>query len=145
MRDDITSAYKKETEWQTNSMLPLYKKMCAERKVEVETMVIEADDVAEAISAEITKFTISRLVIGASSGNVFTRKSNDCNMFSKISSFSSHSLSAESEINHDFLIGRLAPAPLHGFFGMTLELDLRRFHGGSAFLMDTALQHGCLY
>lgn len=39
----------------------------------MEAVIIEADDVAEAISADINKFSIDKLVIGASSRNIFTR------------------------------------------------------------------------
>lgn len=42
-------------------------------KVEAESVVIEADDVAEGISGEIAKLSISKLVIGASSRNMFSR------------------------------------------------------------------------
>ncbi|XP_008809455.2 U-box domain-containing protein 52-like isoform X1 [Phoenix dactylifera] len=86
VREDVAAAYKKEIEWQTNSMLLLYKQMCAQRRVEAESVVIEADNVAEAISGEIAKFSISKLVIGSSSRNVFTRKIGSNKMSSRISS-----------------------------------------------------------
>lgn len=86
VREDVASAYKKEIEWQTNSMLQRYKQMCALRKVEAESVVLEADDVAEAISGAVTKFAISKLVIGASSRNVFSRKIGSTKISSRISS-----------------------------------------------------------
>lgn len=85
VREEVASAYRKDIEWQTNAMLLPYKKMCNERKVEAEAVVIEADDVAEAISAEIDKFTVSKLVIGISSRNIFTRKIKSCSASSRIS------------------------------------------------------------
>ncbi|XP_020263497.1 U-box domain-containing protein 35-like isoform X2 [Asparagus officinalis] len=85
VRDDIASAYRKDVETQTTSMLQPYKKMCNQRKVEAEAVVIEADDVAEAISAEIDKFTVSKLVIGVSSRNIFSRKLKGSKMSSRIS------------------------------------------------------------
>ena len=42
-------------------------------QVEAEAVVIEADDVAEALSAEVNKYAVSKLVIGVSSRNIFTR------------------------------------------------------------------------
>lgn len=42
-------------------------------QVEAEAVVIEADDVPEAISLEIAKFSISTLVIGASSRSLLAR------------------------------------------------------------------------
>lgn len=44
-------------------------------QVEAETLVIKSDNVAEAISEEINKFKISKLVIGASQQNIFMRYS----------------------------------------------------------------------
>ncbi|XP_020114703.1 U-box domain-containing protein 35-like isoform X2 [Ananas comosus] len=85
VREDVASAYKKEMEWRANAVLLPYKKMCSQKKVEAEAVIIEADDVADAISGEIAKFAISRLVIGASSRNIFTRKIKGPKTSSKIS------------------------------------------------------------
>ncbi|XVF08510.1 hypothetical protein REPUB_Repub07fG0009300 [Reevesia pubescens] len=85
VRDDIAAAYKKEMEWQTNEMLLLYKKMCAQRKVQVDVLVTESDDVAKAIAEEVMKNTITKLVIGASSRRMFTRKLKNNNLSSRIS------------------------------------------------------------
>ncbi|XP_020585004.1 U-box domain-containing protein 52-like [Phalaenopsis equestris] len=76
VRDDIAFAYKKEVEWQANSMLLTYKHLFAGRKVEVTNVVIEADDVADALSNEIAKLKIKVLVVGASSQTLFSRKGN---------------------------------------------------------------------
>ncbi|XVF11237.1 hypothetical protein REPUB_Repub08aG0009100 [Reevesia pubescens] len=85
VRDDVAVAYKKEVEWQTNEMLLPYKKMCAQRKVEVDVLVIESDEVANAIAEEVAKSTIAKLVIGASSRGMFTRKLRRNNLSSRIS------------------------------------------------------------
>ncbi|XP_068634331.1 U-box domain-containing protein 35-like isoform X2 [Aristolochia californica] len=85
VRDEVVSAYRKEIEWQTNSMLLPFKQMCTRRRVEAEAVAIEADDVVAAISDEISKFSITTLVIGASSHNVFTRKLRGQRMASRIS------------------------------------------------------------
>nr|CAD1820636.1 unnamed protein product [Ananas comosus var. bracteatus] len=85
VREDVASAYKKEMEWRANTMLLPYEKMCSQKKVEAEAVIIEADDVADAISGEIAKFATSRLVIGASSRNIFTRKIKGPKTSSKIS------------------------------------------------------------
>ena len=41
--------------------------------MEVDVLIIESDEVANAIAEEVAKSTISRLVIGASSCRMFTR------------------------------------------------------------------------
>ncbi|THG12771.1 hypothetical protein TEA_028990 [Camellia sinensis var. sinensis] len=76
VRDDIADAYRKEVEWQTNEKLLPYKKMCTQKKVQVEILQIESDDVVYAISNEITKSTINKLVIGTSSRGMFSRGRN---------------------------------------------------------------------
>lgn len=68
------TAYVKEMDWQTSEMLLPYQRMCAQRKVEVEIVVVESDDVVNAIAAEVAKFAIKKLVIGAPSHSMFTRK-----------------------------------------------------------------------
>ncbi|OMO94849.1 hypothetical protein CCACVL1_05766 [Corchorus capsularis] len=85
VRDDVADAYKKEVEWRTNEMLLPYKKMCAQRKVQVDLLVIESDDVANAIAEEVTKGSITKLVIGASSRGIFTRKLKKNSLSSRIS------------------------------------------------------------
>lgn len=73
-RDDVAAAYIKEIEWQTSERLLPYKKLCTQKKVEVDVVVIESDDVANAIAEEVAKHGIHKLVIGASSRGLFTRK-----------------------------------------------------------------------
>ncbi|KAL6861543.1 hypothetical protein ACP4OV_017243 [Aristida adscensionis] len=73
VREDVASAYRKEAEWQATNMLFPFKKMCAQRKVEAEAVLLESDDVAAAISEEIGKFHICKLVLGSSSKNIFRR------------------------------------------------------------------------
>lgn len=85
VREDVAAAYKKELEWQANEMLLPYKKMCAQRKVEADIIIIESDQVANAIAEEVSKNTITRLVIGASSRGMFTRKLKKNNLSSRIS------------------------------------------------------------
>ncbi|KAF5207396.1 U-box domain-containing protein 35-like, partial [Thalictrum thalictroides] len=52
VRDDVAVAYKKEMEWKTLKMLLPYKQMFTAKKVEVEVLLIEADDVADAIARQ---------------------------------------------------------------------------------------------
>ncbi|KAJ4706603.1 Protein kinase domain [Melia azedarach] len=85
VRDDVADAYKKEIEWQTDRVLLPYKKMCAQRKVEVVVKVIESDDVAKAIAEEVANCTVNKLVIGAASYGMFTRKLKKNNLSSRIS------------------------------------------------------------
>ncbi|KAF0903269.1 hypothetical protein E2562_026556 [Oryza meyeriana var. granulata] len=73
VREDVATAYRKEVEWQANNMLLPYKKMCAQRKVEAEAVLLESDDVPTTISEEIRKFSVCKLVLGSSS-SIFRRK-----------------------------------------------------------------------
>ncbi|KAI8006525.1 U-box domain-containing protein 35 [Camellia lanceoleosa] len=82
VRNDVAAAYMKEIEWQTNEKLLPYKKMCIQKKVQVEILQIESDNVVHAISNEVAKSTINKLVVGASSRGMFSRGRN---LSSKIS------------------------------------------------------------
>ncbi|KAK1392857.1 U-box domain-containing protein 35 [Heracleum sosnowskyi] len=73
VRDDVGATYRREVEWQTDEKLFSYKNMCAQRKIQVEVSQIESDDVVNAIVDEVTKCSIKRLVIGASSRGMFSR------------------------------------------------------------------------
>lgn len=88
VRDDVVAAHRKDVEWQIEAMILPYKEICKRRKVDAEIIIKEADDVAEAITAEVGKFNISKLVIGASSRNMITRKLKGMKMSTKISEFS---------------------------------------------------------
>ncbi|KAK4837422.1 hypothetical protein QYF36_005281 [Acer negundo] len=85
VRDDVAAAYKKEMEWQTSKLLLPYKKMCTQRKVDVDVTVIESDDVAKAVAEELANCTINKLVIGAMSQGMFTRKLKTNDLSSRIS------------------------------------------------------------
>ncbi|KAL6606243.1 hypothetical protein ACP70R_041896 [Stipagrostis hirtigluma subsp. patula] len=85
VREDVASAYQKEAEWQASNVLLPFKKMCAQRKVEAEAVLLESDDVAAAISEEIGKFNICKLVIGSASKNIFRRKFKGSKTATKIS------------------------------------------------------------
>lgn len=67
------ATYKKEIELETNQMFLPFKKMCEQRKVHVEVVVIESDDVASAVAEEVMKYAITKLVVGASMGGLFKR------------------------------------------------------------------------
>jgi len=43
------------------------------KQVHVEVVVIESDDVASAVAEEVTKYAITKLVVGASTGGLFKR------------------------------------------------------------------------
>jgi len=85
VRDDVASAYREELEWQARNILLPFKKMCAQRQVEAEAILLESDDVPSAISEEINKFNISKLVLGSSSKSIFRRKLKVSKIASKIS------------------------------------------------------------
>ncbi|KAI3458344.1 hypothetical protein Pfo_015007 [Paulownia fortunei] len=73
VRDDVAAAFRKEVEWQTSEKILPYKMLCIRRKVQVEVVQIESDDIVNAIAEEIAKCNINKLVIGASStGGMFS-------------------------------------------------------------------------
>ncbi|KAF5800345.1 putative protein kinase RLK-Pelle-RLCK-IXb family [Helianthus annuus] len=76
VREDLVIAYRKEVECETYEKLLPFKNMCATRKVEVDIVQIESDDVVDAIKQEIIKHKINKLVIGASSKGIFSRGQN---------------------------------------------------------------------
>ncbi|KAI7738730.1 hypothetical protein M8C21_008621 [Ambrosia artemisiifolia] len=73
VREDLVIAYRKEVESETYEKLVPFKNMCARRKVEVEIVQIESDDVVDALKQEVVKNKINKLVIGASSSGIFSR------------------------------------------------------------------------
>ncbi|THU56568.1 hypothetical protein C4D60_Mb11t18600 [Musa balbisiana] len=84
VREDVASAYRKEQGWRTQTMLRPYKDMCSQKQIETKVVVLEADDVAEAIAKEVTENSISKLVIGASSRNALMRKFKGSNLPTRI-------------------------------------------------------------
>ncbi|XP_041994970.1 U-box domain-containing protein 35-like isoform X3 [Salvia splendens] len=113
IRDDVAAAYKKEMEWQAAEKLLPYKRMCSQRKVQVEIAQIESDDVVAAITGDIQKHRISTLVIGASSRSIFSRArtlssniAERCPPFCTVYAVSKGKLSsirpADSETNQSF-------------------------------------------
>ncbi|KAJ6309310.1 hypothetical protein OIU76_018828 [Salix suchowensis] len=85
VRDDIASAYKKEKEWQTLQMLLPFKNICTRKKVHGDIVLIELDDVAQAIAEEVARCNIDKLVIGAASRRLFTMRLEGNNLSSRIS------------------------------------------------------------
>ncbi|KAK4363489.1 hypothetical protein RND71_018730 [Anisodus tanguticus] len=73
VRDDVVAAFRKDVEWQTSENLLPYKMLCTKRKVQVEVLQLESDDIVKAIAQEVTKLNIIKLVIGASSRSIFSR------------------------------------------------------------------------
>ncbi|RZC74447.1 hypothetical protein C5167_049922 [Papaver somniferum] len=83
VRAEVADAYKMEVEAKARRMLAPFEQIFIERKVAVDVVVIEADEIAEAIAAEIAKNSNTELVIGASASGMFSRKSK--NLASRIS------------------------------------------------------------
>ncbi|GFQ01027.1 U-box domain-containing protein 35 [Phtheirospermum japonicum] len=113
VREDITVAFKKEVESQVTEKLLPYKRMCTQRKVQVEIVQIESDDVGTAISGYIQKHEINKLVIGSSSRSLFSRAnmlsskiSECCPSFCSVYAVSKGKLSSmrpsDSETNRSF-------------------------------------------
>ncbi|GAB4825904.1 hypothetical protein Ancab_008771 [Ancistrocladus abbreviatus] len=74
VREDVAITYKKDVEWQKRELFIPFQKLCDSKKVPVEIVLIESDDIANTISREIAKRAIKDLVIGASSNTLFSRK-----------------------------------------------------------------------
>ncbi|XP_074294197.1 U-box domain-containing protein 35-like [Silene latifolia] len=85
VRFDIAAAYKREIEWQKNEMILPYQQMFNFKKVSVEVVLLESDEIWTAISKEISKEGIKDLVIGASSHSMFARKIKGQSLSSMIS------------------------------------------------------------
>ncbi|GLT83959.1 hypothetical protein SLE2022_022200 [Rubroshorea leprosula] len=85
VREDVAAAFMKEVDCQTSELLLPYKKMCAQRKVQADVLLIESDDVANAIAEVVAKGGITKLVIGAPNRSLFTRKAKKNNSSSRIS------------------------------------------------------------
>ncbi|CAH8385973.1 unnamed protein product [Eruca vesicaria subsp. sativa] len=66
--EDVAATYRRQVMDETKgALLKPYKKMCERKKVAVEIQVLESNSVAVAITREVSKHLISRLVIGRSS------------------------------------------------------------------------------
>ncbi|XP_074284172.1 U-box domain-containing protein 35-like [Silene latifolia] len=74
VRDDVVAAYKKEIEWQKNELILPFQRMLTRYKVLAEVVLLESDEIWNAISMELAKGEIKDLVIGASSNSLFARK-----------------------------------------------------------------------
>ncbi|CAI0449642.1 unnamed protein product [Linum tenue] len=85
VRDSVAKAYRKEMEWKASQLIVPYKDLCTQRKVQVDVCMTEADNVANAIAEEVSKSMISKLVIGASSRGMFSRKLKAHHLSSRIS------------------------------------------------------------
>ncbi|WZZ88917.1 hypothetical protein YC2023_117496 [Brassica napus] len=66
--EDVAATYRRQVMDETKeTLLKPYKKMCERKKVAVELQVLESNSVAVAITREVSKHLISRLVVGRSS------------------------------------------------------------------------------
>lgn len=74
VREDVIAAYRKEVNWQTHELLHAYKIMCVKKKVLVDVVVLESEDVASALAQVVHKSNITKLVIGTSTPGLFSRK-----------------------------------------------------------------------
>ncbi|ESQ31778.1 hypothetical protein EUTSA_v10003692mg [Eutrema salsugineum] len=83
--NSTTTVYKKDVDRKTREMLIPSRDMFAQREVELDIMVLESDDVADAISKAVQDHGISELVIGASSSIIFSWKLKRSNLSSRIS------------------------------------------------------------
>ncbi|CAH8385968.1 unnamed protein product [Eruca vesicaria subsp. sativa] len=89
---DVAATYRRQAMDETKeTLLKPYKKMCERKKVAVELQVLESNSVAVAITREVDKHAISRLVIGRSS-DIFMRLANsrDQDITAKISTYVSN-------------------------------------------------------
>ncbi|KAG7541549.1 Protein kinase domain [Arabidopsis thaliana x Arabidopsis arenosa] len=84
VRDDVVTAYRQEILWQSEEMLKPFTKLFVRKKVAVEVLVIESDNLAAAIAEEVTRDSIDRIVIGGSSRSFFSRKADMCSAISAL-------------------------------------------------------------
>ncbi|KAJ4899524.1 U-box domain-containing protein 35 [Raphanus sativus] len=82
VREDVVTAYRQEILCQSEQVLTPFKKMFEKRKVAVEVLVIESNNVAAAIAEEVTRNPTERLVIGSSSRRFFSRRVDMCSAIS---------------------------------------------------------------
>ncbi|CAH2043998.1 unnamed protein product [Thlaspi arvense] len=80
-----TTGYKKDVDKKTREMLLPSRDMFVHREVQLDIMVLESDDVADAISKAVQDHGINELVIGSSSSIIFSWKLKRSNLSSKIS------------------------------------------------------------
>lgn len=80
VRNDVATAFRKEVEWGKNQMMLPFKRLCEQRKVHVDVVVIESDDVAIAVAEEVAKGAITKLVVGTSSSGIFKSKQKGMSM-----------------------------------------------------------------
>ncbi|WZY84690.1 hypothetical protein YC2023_031074 [Brassica napus] len=112
-KDSTTTVYKKDVDRKTREMLHPSSSMFAHREVcigimdfftvQLDMMVLESDDVADAISKAVQDHGISELVIGASSSIIFSwTQENLDNRFDLIDCFSNILGSVSSTSSHQF-------------------------------------------
>ncbi|KAK4740673.1 hypothetical protein SAY87_024261 [Trapa incisa] len=85
VREDVALAYRKDVEWEKTEMLLPFKKIITGKKMQAELLLIESDDIASAVAKEVKNLTISKLVIGAASVGMFSRKVKKHSLTSRIS------------------------------------------------------------
>ncbi|KAJ4894770.1 U-box domain-containing protein 51 [Raphanus sativus] len=83
-KDSTAAVYKNDVDRKTREMLLPSRDMFAQREVQMDIMVLESDDVADAISKAVQEHGIGELVIGASSSIIFSWKLKRSNLSSKI-------------------------------------------------------------
>ncbi|KAJ7547340.1 hypothetical protein O6H91_08G081300 [Diphasiastrum complanatum] len=71
---EVVAAYVREIELKTDRLLKTYSRICEGRKVSTEIVVLEADSLQKALVQEIFKRGITKLILGAPSRNLFTKK-----------------------------------------------------------------------
>ncbi|KAF2553412.1 hypothetical protein F2Q68_00037415 [Brassica cretica] len=84
VREDVVTAYRQEILCQSELVLTPFKKMFEKRKVAVEVLVIESNNVAAAIAEEVIRNSTERLVIGSSSRRFFSRRVDLCSAISAL-------------------------------------------------------------
>ncbi|CAN7014418.1 hypothetical protein IGI04_013175 [Brassica rapa subsp. trilocularis] len=84
VREDVVIAYRQEILCQSELVLTPFKKMFEKRKVAVEVLVIESNNVAAAIAEEVIRNSTERLVIGSSPRRFFSRRVDLCSAISAL-------------------------------------------------------------
>ncbi|KAL9237341.1 hypothetical protein vseg_011902 [Gypsophila vaccaria] len=74
VREDVAHSYRQELECKKKKTIIPYQKALKAQKIKSDIIMLESDDIAAALCADVTKHSIRHLVVGASSTSIFSMK-----------------------------------------------------------------------
>ncbi|XP_019103851.2 U-box domain-containing protein 35 isoform X2 [Beta vulgaris subsp. vulgaris] len=75
VREDVVTGYRQETEWKKQKKIVPYQRSLKAQKIKSDIVILESDDIAMAISLEVSRQSLRHLVIGVSSASIFSMRS----------------------------------------------------------------------